>query len=63
MEKLNPFSNVPLPIWNEILDNLNAKELVIASQVSKKWKDIALSDTLWKKNSQRGNKRKIVCNV
>ena len=52
--EVNHFGEVPDPIFNEILDYLNAKELAKISNVSKRWKKFALADSFWKKDSIRG---------
>ena len=55
MEKINPFSKVPQAIYKEILENLIAKDLATASQVSKDWNKVAIDESMWKKDSVRGN--------
>ena len=52
--EIDHFPKVPDPILLEIFDNLSASELAKSSQVSKRWKEFALADSFWKKDSIRG---------
>jgi hypothetical protein len=44
------FDDVPDPILAEIFNELNTKELVQASTISKRWHKVANTEYLWKNN-------------